>query len=236
MVKELAVLIPYRNREEHLNIFVPYFHNYMKNNYPNISFDIFIIEQSDNKPFNRGKLLNIGAIIAKDYKYYLLHDIDMLPVSVMYEYDDNPWHIASNVYEQSNNGELEKNYVSNLANYGGGVLKIPKTVFFDVNGFDNDYWGWGGEDDELKCRLIHHGYNILTILLRNHFVSLKHESNVKDIDTDEGYKKNYKKSEITTNKLDLKTLDTTINGISNIEYELINIEHNQNYIKIIVNL
>ena len=39
------------------------------------------------------------------------------------------------------------------ADYIGGVTLIGKNVFNTINGFPNDYWGWGGEDDEIKRRL-----------------------------------------------------------------------------------
>ena len=56
--KKLAVIVPYRNRESHLNVFIPYLEDYL--NSKKIPFEIFVIEQKDKKPFNRGKLLNIG--------------------------------------------------------------------------------------------------------------------------------------------------------------------------------
>ena len=37
-------------------------------------------------------------------------------------------------------------------NYLGGVLLVGNSIFGDSNGFPNKYWGWGGEDDELKRR------------------------------------------------------------------------------------
>ena len=37
--------------------------------------------------------------------------------------------------------------------YIGGVTLIGNDIFQAINGFPNDYWGWGGEDDEIKRRL-----------------------------------------------------------------------------------
>lgn len=49
--KKLAVIVPYRNRESHLNVFIPYLEDYL--NSKKIPFEIFVIEQKDKKPFNR---------------------------------------------------------------------------------------------------------------------------------------------------------------------------------------
>ena len=36
--------------------------------------------------------------------------------------------------------------------YFGGVLSAPNTIFEDVNGFSNTFYGWGGEDDDMYLR------------------------------------------------------------------------------------
>ena len=50
----------------------------------------------------------------------------------------------------------------NAVNVGGlkphpdflsGSVTIPVDTFKRVNGYSNDYWGWGGEDDELLLRV-----------------------------------------------------------------------------------
>jgi len=35
----------------------------------------------------------------------------------------------------------------------GGAEAVNKKQFEKMNGFSNDYWGWGGEDDDISARL-----------------------------------------------------------------------------------
>ena len=58
------IIIPYREREEHLKYFI-------ENTYPLIKkymegVRVVIIEQTSDKFFNRGKLLNIGIYYGKE--------------------------------------------------------------------------------------------------------------------------------------------------------------------------
>ena len=67
---KLGVIVPYRNRPQQLKRFL----NHMDEYLTNLDYQIFIIEQSDDKPFNRGALLNVGYKIAcnNECDYFLL--------------------------------------------------------------------------------------------------------------------------------------------------------------------
>ena len=107
-----------------------------------------MIEQYDDKPFNRGKLLNIGFIKAKELgcNYVCFHDIDMLPVKVDYSYADRPTQLANRfIYEVGVERTISDEYF-------GGVTIFPVEQFEDINGYSNDYWGWGFEDNDLLLR------------------------------------------------------------------------------------
>ena len=95
-INKLAIIVPYRDRKSHLEVFVPYMTEYLKD----YDYKIFVIEQSDDKPFNRGKLLNVGARIAikEGFDYFALHDVDMLPLKgVDYSYPETPIHLVSKI-------------------------------------------------------------------------------------------------------------------------------------------
>lgn len=113
-----------------------------------IDYEIFIIEQADDKPFNRGKLLNAGYEYAlkKGCDYFVFHDVDMLPEDVDYSYSDNPLHLATHLQEHD--------YETTFFDYFGGVTMFTKEDFKTINGFSNEYWGWGFEDDDLLIRCV----------------------------------------------------------------------------------
>ena len=139
-MNKLGVIVPYRDRHEHLLEFRKSITDYL--NAKEIPFELIIVEQDDAKAFNRGKLLNIGFKQAKvlGCNYVVFHDVDMLPIDVDYSYVEAPVHLAS-----------ER---ASFDQYFGGVTLFPVELFQKVNGYSNEYWGWGFEDDDLFHRCI----------------------------------------------------------------------------------
>ena len=120
----------------------------MKEYIKDIDYEIFIVEQADDKPFNRGKLLNAGYKYALDKgcDYFVFHDVDMLPEDVDYSYSEKPLHLATHLQEHD--------YETTFFDYFGGVTMFTKEDFKTINGFSNEYWGWGFEDDDLLIRCV----------------------------------------------------------------------------------
>jgi hypothetical protein len=115
------------------------------------NFVIYIVTQSDDgKAFNRGKLLNVGFQIACDEgcDIFIFHDVDLMPSSELLQSyastpsGKSPVHIA----------RLWNRYNGN-AQYFGGIVAFSKAQFEEINGYPNNFWGWGGEDDELMKRV-----------------------------------------------------------------------------------
>ena len=146
MDKKLGVVIPYRHRYDQLILFKSKIISYLKSK--NIDFEIIVIDQDDAKNFNRGKLLNIGFIEAKKMKcdYVVFHDVDMIPIDVDYSYCDYPVHLSTNFIAD---GEFNRIVFDE---YFGGVTLFPVDVFETINGYSNEYWGWGYEDNDLLDR------------------------------------------------------------------------------------
>ncbi len=147
LCNNVAIIVPYRdnkfqNRKQQLEKFLDHYKNF-KNT------DIYIIEQSnDKKKFNRGALLNAGYIIAKNNNYdmYIFHDVDLIsPIELnnLYNVKYNlPIHIASLWKEKYN-----------FKSFLGGIMSFPKEIYEKINGYPNNFFGWGGEDDAVYNRL-----------------------------------------------------------------------------------
>ena len=156
--KKLGVIVPYRNRRTHLQEFIPSISNYL--NKQKIQHEIIVVEQSDDKAFNRGKLLNIGVQKALFLKcdYVALHDVDMLPIDVDYSYVNRPTHLATDFVSD----EGEKRVI--FDSYFGGVTLFPIVDYYKVNGYSNDYWGLGYEDMDLLLRLVTKGIRLRSVI------------------------------------------------------------------------
>ena len=152
-VHKLAVIVPYRDRWEQLQAFVPYISLYLRSH--GINFIIYVVQQLDRYRFNRGALLNVGYLYARERCDYLaLHDVDLLPnnpkISYSYPSSVGPIHVAAPQYHPFYNFEK----------YFGGIILIRNEHFEQVNGFANKFWGWGLEDDEFRLRIVEAGYVI----------------------------------------------------------------------------
>jgi hypothetical protein len=140
-MKKLGIIVPYRNRYEHLQEFKKSIIKYLdSNSYEN--YVIIIVQQDDAKLFNRGMLCNIGFLESQKQKcdYIVIHDVDMIPTDVDYSFSEIPIHLATD------NIPFES--------YFGGITLIPSDLFKKINGFSNLYWGWGFEDDDLRYRCV----------------------------------------------------------------------------------
>ncbi|CAH2292909.1 beta-1,4-galactosyltransferase 1-like [Pelobates cultripes] len=167
--QKLAIIIPFRNREPHLKIWLYYMHPFLQRQ--QAVYAVYVIEQTESgeKPkiffqFISGpgrrlqaKLINVGFTeAAKDYDYdcFIFSDVDIIPMDLrhLYRCSKNPRHLA--------NAVDKFNFTLLYETLFGGIVAFTKEQFLKINGFSNTFWGWGGEDDELYNRVMAAGMQI----------------------------------------------------------------------------
>ncbi|XP_075980767.1 beta-1,4-N-acetylgalactosaminyltransferase bre-4-like [Anticarsia gemmatalis] len=144
---KLAILVPYRNREKNLIIFLYYIHRLLKKQL--LEYRIFVIEQYGTEKWNKGTLYNIAFLETQRFGTWdclIFHDVDLIPEDerIMYNCSKNPLHLSSAVEGHG--------YVLPYRRIFGGVTALTPTQYETVNGYSNFYWNWGGEDDDMFAR------------------------------------------------------------------------------------
>ena len=205
-----VILIPYRNRKEHLDTFIkdtiPLFEKYLK------PFKVVVIEQEEGKLFNRGMLLNIGFNEYKDNtQYFFTHDVDIIPkegcVKELYTKTDY------DVIRIFNGHDVSL----------GGIIKIIAKNIFNINGFPNYIWGWGIED-----RALYYRYKIMNQTISPNytndcnFIKLSHISNCEPYINEKKYISDKENEIFNCNNKERQITHIMSSGLNNLEYKIIN--------------
>uniref|UniRef100_A0A8C5TM64 Beta-1,4-galactosyltransferase 1 n=1 Tax=Malurus cyaneus samueli TaxID=2593467 RepID=A0A8C5TM64_9PASS len=80
-LQKVAIIIPFRNREEHLKYWLYYLHPVLQRQ--QLDYGVYVINQDGEEEFNRAKLLNIGfaeALKEYDYDCFVFSDVDLIPM------------------------------------------------------------------------------------------------------------------------------------------------------------
>ena len=121
-------------------------------------------EVPQEQAYSRSMAFNFGAKLAQT-EHIILHDNDLL-VPTRYASDHLKW--LRKGYQFVNlkrfifylNKESSQGYIKDHHNntfsfdqimqnaQGGGSIAASKTAYFDIGGFDEQFVGWGGEDNE----------------------------------------------------------------------------------------
>ena len=148
--RRLAVVIPIRDREAHLAALIPRLVAVLRAQ--GIDYRIVVVEQDQGKLWNKGAMINAGLRHAADRcDYYGLHDVDAIPVEANYRCPSQPLRLVTKLVG-SRQGEARP------PRYFGGVITVLREQAEAANGFSNEYWGWGKEDDDFLFRLLFAGY------------------------------------------------------------------------------
>lgn len=144
MAKHFQIIIPYRNRDQHLGPWSKF-----KN-------ALFIEQSQDGRPFNRGKLLNIGAL-ETTCRWLIFCDVDMVPITPIKEIPRNEG------VTQLAESDIQ------LYDYLGGCTMYDRETFIKSGGYHNDYFH-RAEDNEMWFNLYRQG-----IKVRDHFIQFFHQ-------------------------------------------------------------
>jgi hypothetical protein len=172
--RRLCIIVPYRDRAEHLKVLMSAFESCFLRAEAGIDQQlprIFIVEQSGSGPFNRGKLCNVGFDLNRRLcDYVCFHDVDFVPADADYSFPLLPARVCS---EGSRHRE-------DLRFAFGGVVAFSVADFERVNGYSNQYSGWGYEDSDLLLRVVRTGMRLESRPGR--FLSLPHAPTERDPD------------------------------------------------------
>ncbi|XP_036602706.1 beta-1,4-galactosyltransferase 3-like [Trichosurus vulpecula] len=143
-----AIIIPYRARRKHLHQLLYHLHPFLQRQ--QIHYTIYVVHQMDNYTFNRGKLLNVGfkeAMKENNWQCIYFHDVDLIPEDDRNIYGCNsfPTHVSVAIDKFQ--------YELPYRTFFGGVTALQPIHYLKINGFPNNYWGWGGEDDDIASRI-----------------------------------------------------------------------------------
>ncbi|XP_025708601.1 beta-1,4-galactosyltransferase 1 [Callorhinus ursinus] len=218
---KVAIIIPFRNRQEHLKYWLFYLHPILQRQ--QLDYGIYVINQAGETMFNRAKLLNIGfqeALKDYDYNCFVFSDVDLIPMNDhnAYRCFSQPRHISV---------AMDKfGFSLPYVQYFGGVSALSKQQFLTINGFPNNYWGWGGEDDDIFNRLVFKG---MSVSRPNAVVGkcrmIRHSRD--------------KKNEPNPQRFDriAHTKETMLSdGLNTLTYKVLDIERNPLYTKITVDI
>ena len=154
-----SIIIPYRNREEHLQILLPRLQEKFKDE----SYEIIISEQNDNDNFRISCVENVGFLHSKG-DIIILHQVDYYPTDdVSYDVDDCPIQPAIKGIFLSEDNETPRDtrdipggyknwHIEIDPEFFGGVIAMKRSHFETINGLNPLYKGWGNEDEDLRER------------------------------------------------------------------------------------
>lgn len=160
--KNILIILPYGNLnpkemryqqlESMISCLQRHIESYKYNNL--LKFFILISEQTyPLKNFNRGQLINIGLFYFKNHignpTILILHDIDILPNRDLFNQYIHEYNSMSLIPYTSD--VYKKTYGFKLTT-GSAIYSTKPDLFIKANGFPNNFWGWGGEDNSLHFR------------------------------------------------------------------------------------
>lgn len=147
----MIIVTPYRDRREHLSKWLRHYEGY----------DLWVIEQDGDEPFNKGALYNaFFALEGHKHDYCIYHDVDYRLIEYrspkdIFSIPINPTHLAAYSTLSGNTHQKDMNkWREAYKTFFGGVIALTKEHVASVNGWTNKMVNWSPEDDEIRKRLV----------------------------------------------------------------------------------
>ncbi len=212
-VYDAIVVIPYRNRLDDLEKFKKVLPNCFAAQGVRALF--VVAEQADALPFNRGKVINAAWDIClgrfSSARGFYFHDVDVWPVTPTGLYYGLPEeNQAIHIYGI---GDIQKPDIIYYS-YGGTVGCLSRDAVLTTNGFPNDFWSWGAEDNVLGLRIHEKGVRI-------DLSHKKYRGRTADVEENMKSERNYDHYSLNVKKLHTRATEVVENGISNCRYRLV---------------
>jgi hypothetical protein len=154
--KNIAIVTIFRNdklntRLQQLRLYIYWMNKILKNI---CNYDIIVVEQTVGEQFNIGKLKNVGFDYLineqkKSYDNIIFSDIDTIPDTNLLEYF---FKITDSLNSLANLGTRYESPEPN-SKFTGALISTTSAVYKELNGYPNNFWGWGDEDVNLILRL-----------------------------------------------------------------------------------
>ena len=147
---DLMLVVSHRDRVDNLQAFLRLVPMYLQ--VKGIDYEICVVNQENDNPFNQARLHNIGFAANPGHDCYCFHDVDLIPEYADYSPVTVPTHLCRWV-EQTGYQLYRQDTL-------GGVVMFPADKFIEINGYSNMYQGWGGEDVDVFQRCLLAGLEI----------------------------------------------------------------------------
>jgi hypothetical protein len=241
--KHIAIISCFRDkgdgeRERERKLFISLMNRLLE---PYYTFHIYIIEQSqDGNEFNIGKLKNIGFELAnklsnKKFDSYIFTDIDLIPDYNLMQYLGKKVNFPISLAARGTRYESFNTRINQI--FLGGMLQFSKEIFEKINGYANNFWGWGGEDQDFLTRLSIN--KIYTVGYPKTGIVIDNEENEKMVSINNFHQK---KPDLKIDEFKYEKLFTSIkywskNGLSELNYDILKTsEINKTTTQILVDL
>lgn len=161
-MKNILIILPYgdlnpeESRLEQLKKIIKCLLTHIDRHKSNKTLKFFILISEQIYPtkfFNRGLLINSAIKFFKTEfgtpTHIIFHDIDILPNDELFDKYIHTHKSLSLI--PLNSPTFKKTYGFKLFT-GSAIYMTTPEVFIKANGFPNNFWGWGGEDNALHNR------------------------------------------------------------------------------------